>query len=77
MYNLQLLEFIEAIQETHDLEELKQIRRRVCSILQAVVIDLDKDRISAESFWSFTMPWEVAITTLRHRETILLKVHLN
>lgn len=74
MYNLQLLDLIETIQETQDLEELKQVRRRLFSILQAVVIDLDKDRISAESFQSFTMPWEVAITTLRHRETILLKV---
>lgn len=77
MYNLQLLDLIETIQETQDLEELKQVRRRLLSILQAVVIDLDKDRISAESFQSFTMPWEVAITTLRHRETILLKVQSN
>ena len=77
MYNLQLLDLIETIQETQDLEELKQVRRRLLSILQAVVIDLDKDRISAESFQSFAMPWEVAITTLRHRETILLKVQSN
>ncbi|WP_299409203.1 TAXI family TRAP transporter solute-binding subunit [Acaryochloris sp. IP29b_bin.148] len=74
MYNLQLLALIEAIQDTQDLEELSQLRQRLLSILQAVVVDLDKDRISPESFQSFTLPWEVAITTLRHRETILLRV---
>lgn len=77
MYNLQLLDLIETIQEAQDLEQLKQIRRRLFLILQAVVIDLDKDRISPESFQSFTLPWEVAITTLRHRENILLKVQSN
>lgn len=73
MYNLQLLELIEVIQNTPDLEELSQARQRLFAILQAVVIDLDKDRISPESFQSFTLPWELAIATLRHQETLLLK----
>ncbi|NJM64210.1 MAG: TAXI family TRAP transporter solute-binding subunit [Acaryochloris sp. RU_4_1] len=73
MYNLQLLELIEVIQNTLDLEELNQARQRLFAILQAVVIDLDKDRISPESFQSFTLPWELAIATLRHQETLLLK----
>lgn len=75
MYNLQLLDLIETIQNTQDLEELNQTRQQLFIILQAVVIDLDKDRISPESFQSFTLPWEVAITTLRHRETILLRAN--
>jgi hypothetical protein len=73
MYNLQLLELIEVIQNTPDLEELNQARQHLFAILQAVVIDLDKDRISPESFQSFTLPWELAIATLRHQETLLLK----
>ena len=72
MYNLQLLELIEMIQKTQDLEQLNQLRQSLFVILQAVVIDLDKDRISPESFQSFTLPWEVAITSVRHRENILL-----
>ena len=36
------------------------------------MVDLDEDRISPESFQSFTFPWEVAITTIRHREMVLL-----
>lgn len=72
MYNLQLLDLIKTIQSTHDLEQLHQARQSLLEILEAVVIDLDKDRISPESFQSFTMPWDVAITTLRHRETIIL-----
>lgn len=72
MYNLQLLDLIKTIQSTHDLGQLNQARQSLFKILEAVVIDLDKDRISAESFQSFTLPWEVAITTLRHRENIIL-----
>lgn len=71
MYNLQLLELIDRIQESQDLQQLLGHRQELFEILRQVVVDLDEDRISAESFQSFTLPWEVAISSLRHRETIL------
>lgn len=71
MYNLEILELINQVENTEDLEHLAEMRRQLYRILQRVVVDLDVDRISPESFQSFTFPWEVAITTIRHREVLL------
>lgn len=72
MYNLEILELIDRIQETGDLQALVGLRQELFTILRRVVVDLDEDRISAASFQSFTLPWEVALTSLRHQETVLL-----
>ncbi len=72
MYNLQILGLIDRIHDSLDEVELTGLRKELFDILRKVVVDLDKDRISAESFQSFTLTWEVAITTLRHQETIVL-----
>ncbi|MGP1383296.1 MAG: TAXI family TRAP transporter solute-binding subunit [Thainema sp.] len=71
MYNLEILALIEQVYETDDPDKLEVIRRQLFDILQKVVDDLDLDRITPESFQSFTFPWDVAITTIRHRETLL------
>ncbi|MFE4108132.1 TAXI family TRAP transporter solute-binding subunit [Almyronema epifaneia] len=71
MYNLEILDLINRVQETHTLADLKVIRQQLFKILQEVVVDLDIDRISPESFQSFTFPWEVAINTIRHQEVLL------
>ncbi len=70
-YNLEIVKLIQQIDSIEDLEQLAEIRRKLFEIFEKVVVDLDKDRISPESFQSFTFPWEVALTTIRHRETIL------
>jgi TRAP transporter TAXI family solute receptor len=74
MYNLEILELIEHMQAIDDVTQLESARDQLFEILRKVVVDLDKDRISPESFQSFTFPWEVAITTLRHREMVLLNL---
>jgi uncharacterized protein len=74
MYNLEILDLIHQIQMVQDIEELEVMRHKLFEILRKVVVDLDVDRISPESFQSFTFPWEVAITTLRHREMILMNL---
>jgi uncharacterized protein len=71
MYNQEILTLIEQIQQTEDIAELQKIRQQLFKILRAVVTDLDSDRISPESFQSFTFPWEIAVNTLRHQETML------
>jgi len=71
MYNLEIVSLIEQVHTIKDLEQLAQIHRQLFEIFHKVVVDLDKDRISPESFQSFTFPWEVAVTTIRHREMIL------
>ncbi len=71
-YNLEILKLIDQIQSMEDLEQLKAVRRHLFEIFEKVVVDLDKDRISPESFQSFTFPWEVAVTTIRHQEMLLI-----
>lgn len=71
-YNLEIVALMERIQTANDLTELETIRNQLFEILRQVVVDLDVDRISPESFQSFTFPWETAITTLRHREMLLM-----
>lgn len=72
MYNLEILALVEQVQTIGDIKDLERARTELFEILRKVVVDLDKDRISPESFQSFTFPWEVAITTLRHQEMLLL-----
>lgn len=71
MYNLEIVSLIEQVHTIEDLEQLAQVHRQLFEIFHKVVVDLDKDRISPESFQSFTFPWEVAVATIRHREMIL------
>lgn len=70
-YNLQILDLIEKIEQAQDFDELQNLRQQLLEILRKVVVDLDIDRISPESFQSFTFPWEVANTAIRHQEIIL------
>jgi uncharacterized protein len=72
MYNLEILEMMEQVHTADNLEQLQSVRDKLFEILRKVVVDLDQDRISPESFRSFTFPWEVAITALRHREIVLI-----
>ncbi|ERN42620.1 TRAP transporter solute receptor (TAXI family) [Rubidibacter lacunae KORDI 51-2] len=74
MYNLQLVELIDRIQNSNKSQELIELRQELFEILQKVMVDLDKDRISLESFQSFALPWETAISSLRHKESLLSKI---
>ena len=70
-YNLEILDLIEKIEQARDFDELQNLRQQLLEILRKVVVDLDIDKISPESFQSFTFPWEVANTAIRHQEIIL------
>lgn len=71
-YNLQLLALIGEVESVTDLQQLEQSRRRLFEIFEKVVTDLDQDRLSSETFQSFVFPWEVALSTIRHREMVLI-----
>ncbi len=73
-YNLEIVKLIQKINEIEELEELTKVRQELFDIFEKVIIDLDKDLISPESFQSFTFPWEVAFTNLRHRENLLIHI---
>lgn len=70
-YNLEILALIDAIGQVQSLEELSALRKTLFDILKQVVIDLDVDRITSESFESFTFPWEIAHNAIRHQEVVL------
>lgn len=76
LYNLELLEIIDQINQTQELQQLEIIRRKLFTILKAVVSDLDSDRISSDSFESFSFPWEIAMNHLRHQEAVLRKENI-
>ncbi|MBD2105994.1 TAXI family TRAP transporter solute-binding subunit [Nodosilinea sp. FACHB-13] len=70
-YNLEILALIDAIDRAQSLEELAALRETLFDILKRVITDLDVDRITSESFESFTFPWEIANNTIRHQEMVL------
>lgn len=72
LYNLEIVRLIAQVSNINELAELEALRRQLFKIFEKVVADLDKDRISQESFQSFTFPWEVAVSTIRHREFLLV-----
>ncbi|MGK7954635.1 MAG: TAXI family TRAP transporter solute-binding subunit [Crocosphaera sp.] len=74
LYNLQLLKIIDRIQETEDLQQLNEMRSQLLEMLNDVIVDLDKDLISPESFQSFTFPWQVALSATYQRENFLIRL---
>ncbi|PSN10576.1 C4-dicarboxylate ABC transporter substrate-binding protein [filamentous cyanobacterium CCT1] len=78
-YNLEILALIDDIHSARfaeravpeSLEELAALRERLFDILKRVVTDLDVDRITSESFESFTFPWEIANNAIHHQEMLL------
>ncbi|NJL47764.1 MAG: TAXI family TRAP transporter solute-binding subunit [Leptolyngbyaceae cyanobacterium SM2_5_2] len=70
-YNLEILDLIDRIDKTQSMPELVALRQELFDILKRVVVDLDVDRITTESFESFTFPWEIAINSIHHQEILL------
>ncbi|GAB4470839.1 MAG: hypothetical protein OHK0037_29810 [Elainellaceae cyanobacterium] len=71
MYNLKVLALLEQVEQAETLEELEKLRQTLFEMFHKVVTDLDTDRISQASFQSFTFPWDVALSTIRHRELLM------
>ncbi|MGF1494615.1 MAG: TAXI family TRAP transporter solute-binding subunit [Microcoleaceae cyanobacterium] len=71
LYNLEILNLIDQVQDAHSAEALQKVRDKLLTIFKEVIQDLDRDRISAESFQSFTFTWQAAIASIRHRENLL------
>jgi len=75
-YNLEILSLLEQLRKIENLHELQEVRQNLFDIFKRVLEDLDRDRISAESFQLFTFPWEVALGTIRHHEWMLINLPL-
>ncbi|MFQ3679185.1 MAG: TAXI family TRAP transporter solute-binding subunit [Pseudanabaenaceae cyanobacterium] len=70
-YNLQLVKIVEETEAATDPQELARLRQELLQILRSVIEDLDRDRLSPQSYQLFVFPWETAMMTLRHREMVL------
>ena len=77
MYNNEFLRLDDQIRKVEDLEQIDMYREQMFDIFRNVIEDYDVDRISFEAFQSFTLPWEVAIRTLRPREMVLMNLPLS
>jgi TRAP transporter TAXI family solute receptor len=73
-YNLEILNLLEQSREIQSLHELQEVRQKLFDIFRRVLEDLDRDRISTESFQLFTFPLEVALGAVRHQEGVLMKL---
>ena len=71
LYNLEILQLIAQINSMEELEQLIRLRSHLWELLAKVVVDLDRDRVSPESFQSFTFTWKVAMREVSHRESLL------
>lgn len=76
-YNTELLDLIKNIELAEDIPELTQVRNRLFDIFHNVVVDLDHDKITSDSFQSFSFTWNVALSTIRHKEMLLNKIPHN
>jgi TRAP transporter TAXI family solute receptor len=76
MYNTEILKLVEEVHSIESLRKLAQMRRRLIDIFTKVVEDLNRDRITVETFNLFAFPWEMAIGAMRHRELILYNMLL-
>jgi hypothetical protein len=73
-YNLEIANLIEQVRRIENLEGLEKVRQKLFDIFRRVLEDLDRDRLSAESFQLFTFPWGVALGAIRHREWVLVNL---
>jgi len=73
-YNLEILNLVEQSRRIQNPYELQEVRQKLLEIFRRVLEDLDRDRISADSFQLFTFPLEVALGSVRHQEWILMSL---
>jgi uncharacterized protein len=67
-YNHDIVQLLKQIEACPDIDNLEKIRAELLDNFEKVVEALDKDRITSESFQSFTFTWEAAMSAMRDRK---------
>ncbi len=67
-YNQDIVQLLKQIETCSDINTLENIRADLLDKFEKVVEALDKDRITPESFQSFTFTWETAMSAMRDRK---------
>ncbi|MEM7694414.1 MAG: TAXI family TRAP transporter solute-binding subunit [Pseudomonadota bacterium] len=70
-YNLAIVDIIARAEHITSAREFTKIRRELFDIFEKVIIDLDNDRIEERSLLSFSFAWQVAASTLNHRQLVM------
>jgi uncharacterized protein len=74
-FNHSLVELIDVAQKAATPAEVESVRRQLMDMLGKVVVALDVDEISEESFQSFRVIWQIALDLVRERRDILQNQH--
>ncbi|HLO84310.1 MAG TPA: TAXI family TRAP transporter solute-binding subunit [Nostocaceae cyanobacterium] len=75
-YNQDIVKIMKEISVCADLDNLEKIRTELIERFEKVVESLDQDRITAETFQSFTFTWEAAMSELRDRQVWITRKNL-
>ncbi|MBH8552010.1 TAXI family TRAP transporter solute-binding subunit [Nostocaceae cyanobacterium CENA357] len=67
-YNQDIVQLLKQIETCSNIDTLESIRAELLDKFEKVVESLDKDRITPESFQSFTFTWEAAMSAMRDRK---------
>lgn len=70
-YNLELTELTKRVQAATCKEDLDEVRAELFAIFEQVIEDLDTDKIEEKSLQSFSFAWDVASSTINHKEIVL------
>ena len=70
-YNQEIVDLMDRVRETTDLSQVDDVERRLFKMFEQVINDLDKGNITAETLGAFTLSWNQAIETVRHRRLVL------
>ncbi|GAB5376513.1 MAG: hypothetical protein AcusKO_29750 [Acuticoccus sp.] len=69
-YNLAIVDLLGRAEMARTPAEFSAIRRELFDIFEKVIVDLDNDRIEEKSLVSFSFAWQVAASTLNHRQLV-------
>ncbi|MEM9223252.1 MAG: TAXI family TRAP transporter solute-binding subunit [Pseudomonadota bacterium] len=70
-YNLAIVDILGRAEQARAPHEFSSIRRELFDIFEKVIVDLDNDRIEEKSLLSFSFAWQVAASTLNHRQLVM------
>lgn len=76
-YSVQLMEIADQAGKSDSVAELRALKERLLGMLQQIVTDLSKDRVTREEFEHFSFTWQAVDTVVRDRLAMMPKVEVN
>lgn len=70
-YNQEIIDLLDKVLITTERAQLDEVESRLFAMFEQVIQDIDQDHLTADSLGSFTLSWNQAIETVRHRRIVL------